>query len=119
VADLPGQDPFLEVVGEDDAVRRVGEPADAEAIATEAEAVALAYRGRPRAAAGVAICGLLGIAVAIAIDLPQGLQVGRPGLAFTGTDAVLLLAVPGVARAAETAVKAIGSCCGLCPPGCC
>jgi hypothetical protein len=52
--------------------------------------VALASRGRPRAAAGVAICGLLGIAVAIAIDLPQGLQVGRPGLAFTGTDAVLL-----------------------------
>jgi hypothetical protein len=35
------------------------------------------------------------------------------------TLAVLLLAVPGVARAAETAVKAIGSCCGLCPPGCC
>ena len=51
---------------------------------------AVASRGRPRAAAGVAICGLLGIAVAIAIDLPQGLQVGRPGLAFTGTDAVLL-----------------------------
>jgi hypothetical protein len=31
---------------------------------------------------------------------------------------VLLLAVPGMARAAETAVKTIAGCCGLCPPGC-
>jgi hypothetical protein len=49
-----------------------------------------AYRGRPRLAAGVAICGLIGLAVAIAVDLPQGLEVGRPGLAFTGTQAELL-----------------------------
>jgi hypothetical protein len=35
------------------------------------------------------------------------------------TLAVLLLAVPGVARAAETAVKTIAGGCGLCPPGCC
>ncbi|HEU0105315.1 MAG TPA: hypothetical protein VFT38_04045 [Vicinamibacteria bacterium] len=33
--------------------------------------------------------------------------------------AVLLLALPGVARAAGTAVQAVASCCGLCPPGCC
>jgi hypothetical protein len=49
-----------------------------------------AYRGRPRLAGGVAICGLIGLAVALAIDLPQGLEVGRPGLAFTGTEAQLL-----------------------------
>src|SRR4029078_8771854 len=41
VSALHGTDPYLEVVGEDDTVRRVGEPADAEAIAAEAEAVAL------------------------------------------------------------------------------
>jgi hypothetical protein len=49
-----------------------------------------AYRGRPRLAGGVAVCGVVGLAVAIAIDLPQGLEVGRPGLAFTGTEAELL-----------------------------
>jgi hypothetical protein len=49
-----------------------------------------AYRGRPRLAAGVAVCGVIGLAVAIGIDLPQGLEVGRPGLAFTGTQAKLL-----------------------------
>jgi hypothetical protein len=49
-----------------------------------------AYRGRPRLAGAVAICGVVGLAVAIAIDLPQGLEVGRPGLAFTGTEAQLL-----------------------------
>jgi hypothetical protein len=49
-----------------------------------------AYRGRTRLAGGVAVCGLVGLAVAIAIDLPQGLEVGRPGLAFTGTEAKLL-----------------------------
>jgi hypothetical protein len=49
-----------------------------------------AYRGRPRLAAGVAACGVIGIAVAVAIDLPQGLDVGTPGLAFNGTEARLL-----------------------------
>src|SRR3954468_601253 len=34
-----------------------------------------AYRGRTRLAGGVALCGLVGLAVAIAIDLPQGLEV--------------------------------------------
>jgi hypothetical protein len=52
--------------------------------------IVAAYRGRPRLAAGVAACGLVGLAVAIAIDLPQGLEVGRPGLAFNGTEAKLL-----------------------------
>ena len=52
--------------------------------------VVAAYRGRPRLAGAVAVCGLIGIAVAIAIDLPQGLEVGRAGLAFTGTQAMLL-----------------------------
>ena len=33
--------------------------------------------------------------------------------------AVLLLALPGAARAAETVVRTIASGCGLCPPGCC
>jgi hypothetical protein len=49
-----------------------------------------AYRGDTRLAGAVAICGLLGLAVSLAIDLPQGLDAGRPGLAFSGADAVLL-----------------------------
>jgi hypothetical protein len=49
-----------------------------------------AYRGEKRLAGAVAICGLLGLAVALAIDLPQGLDAGRPGLAYSGSDAVLL-----------------------------
>ena len=49
-----------------------------------------AYRGRPRLAGAVVVCGVVGLAVAIAVDLPQGLEVGRPGLAFTGTEAKLL-----------------------------
>jgi hypothetical protein len=49
-----------------------------------------AYRGNRRLAAGVATCGVIGLAVAIAIDLPQGLETGREGLAFYGADAELL-----------------------------
>ena len=49
-----------------------------------------AYRGETRLAGAVALCGLLGLAVAVAIDLPQGLDAGRPGLAFSGSQAVLL-----------------------------
>lgn len=49
-----------------------------------------ARRGRTGLAGGVAVCGLLGIAVALAIDLPQGLDTGRASLAFTGTEARLL-----------------------------
>jgi hypothetical protein len=49
-----------------------------------------AYRGEKRLAGAVAICGLLGLAVALAIDLPQGLDAGRAGLAFSGSEAQLL-----------------------------
>ena len=49
-----------------------------------------AYRGNGRLAGAVALCGLIGLAVAIAIDLPQGLDAGRPGLAFSGSEAQLL-----------------------------
>jgi hypothetical protein len=52
--------------------------------------IAAAYRGRPRLAGLVAVCGVVGLAVAIGVDLPQGLDAGRPGLAFTGTQAQLL-----------------------------
>jgi hypothetical protein len=58
-----------------------------------AAAVALilaAYGGRPRLAAAVSACGVLGLAVALAIDLPPGLDAGRAGLAFNGTEAELL-----------------------------
>lgn len=49
-----------------------------------------AYRGERRLAGAVVICGLLGLAVALAIDLPQGLDAGREGLAFSGAEAQLL-----------------------------
>jgi hypothetical protein len=49
-----------------------------------------AYRGSGRFAAGMVVCGVVGIAVALAIDLPQGLDVGREGLAFYGAQAQLL-----------------------------
>jgi hypothetical protein len=48
------------------------------------------YRGERRLAGAVALCGLLGLAVSLAIDLPQGLDAGRAGLAFSGSQAVLL-----------------------------
>jgi hypothetical protein len=47
-------------------------------------------RAEARLAAGLVICGVLGLAVAIAIDLPQGLDTGREGLAFYGAEAQLL-----------------------------
>jgi hypothetical protein len=47
-------------------------------------------RGRTRLAGAVTVCGLIGLAVAVAIDLPQGLDAGRQGLAFSGAQAVLL-----------------------------
>ena len=49
-----------------------------------------AYRGERRLAGAVAICGLLGLGVALAIDLPQGLDAGRQGIAFSGAQAQLL-----------------------------
>jgi hypothetical protein len=53
-------------------------------------AVPGAYRGDPRFAAAIAVCGVLGVAVALAIDLPQGLKAGREGLAFYGAEPQLL-----------------------------
>jgi hypothetical protein len=58
--------------------------------AAAAVLVIATYRGRTRLAGAVALCGLLGIAVTLAIDLPQGLDAGRPGLAFSGAQAELL-----------------------------
>jgi hypothetical protein len=52
--------------------------------------VVATYRGQTRFAPAVFLCGLLSLAVALAIDLPQGLDAGRPGLAFSGSEAVLL-----------------------------
>jgi hypothetical protein len=52
--------------------------------------IVAAYRGERRLAGAVALCGLLGLAVSLAIDLPQGLDAGRAGLAFSGSQAVLL-----------------------------
>jgi hypothetical protein len=52
--------------------------------------IVAAYRGERRLAGAVAVCGVLGLAVALAIDLPQGLDAGRPGLAFSGSQAELL-----------------------------
>jgi len=36
------------------------------------------------------VCGVVGVAVAVAVDLPQGLDTGRAGLAFYGAQARLL-----------------------------
>ena len=52
--------------------------------------VVLTYLGRRRLAGAVAVCGVLGVAMTLAIDLPQGLNAGRPGLAFYGAQAQLL-----------------------------
>jgi hypothetical protein len=49
-----------------------------------------AYRGSRRLAAGTVICGIFGLAVALAVDLPQGLETGRAGIAFIGAEAQLL-----------------------------
>jgi hypothetical protein len=60
-------------------------------IAAAAAVLVIAtYLGRTRLAGAVALCGLLGVAVTLAIDLPQGLDTGRPGLAFYGPRAELL-----------------------------
>jgi hypothetical protein len=49
-----------------------------------------AYKGSRRFAAGLVICGIFGLGVALAVDLPQGLETGRAGLAFNGVEAQLL-----------------------------
>jgi hypothetical protein len=51
--------------------------------------IALTLTGRWRFGRLVALCGLIGIGVALIIDLPKGLDTGRAGLAYSGTDARL------------------------------
>ena len=49
----------------------------------------LTLRGRWRLGRLVALCGLIGVAVTLAIDLPQGLDAGRAGVAYAGSAARL------------------------------
>jgi hypothetical protein len=51
--------------------------------------IALTLAGRWRFGRLVALCGLIGIGVALIVDLPKGLDTGRAGLAYAGTDARL------------------------------
>ena len=50
----------------------------------------LALRGRRRLALWVAAIGAVGVAVSLAVDLPQGLETGRAGDAYEGTEAQLI-----------------------------
>jgi hypothetical protein len=50
----------------------------------------LALRGRWRLALPVAAIGLIGVIVTLAVDLPQGLDTGRAGDAYEGTEALLI-----------------------------
>ena len=50
----------------------------------------LTFTGRWRLGRGIALLGLAGIAVSLAIDLPQGLDAGIPGVAYYGAKAELL-----------------------------
>jgi len=50
----------------------------------------LTYRGNWRLGRWIGALGLLGIAVTLAIDLPQGLDAGTEGVAFSGSDAELI-----------------------------
>lgn len=51
--------------------------------------VALTLRGRWRFGRLVALCGAIGIAVTLLIDLPSGLDGGRAGIAYADSDARL------------------------------
>jgi len=51
--------------------------------------IALTLLGRWRFGRLVALCGLIGIAVSLIIDLPQGLDAGRAGIAYEGSKAIL------------------------------
>ena len=50
----------------------------------------LALRGRRRLALWVAAIGAVGVVVTLAVDLPQGLETGRAGDAYEGTEAQLI-----------------------------
>jgi hypothetical protein len=51
--------------------------------------IALTLAGRWRFGRLVALCGLIGLGVALIVDLPKGLDTGRAGLAYSGTAARL------------------------------
>jgi hypothetical protein len=48
-----------------------------------------ALRGNWRVARLVAVCGLVGVVVSLAIDLPKGLDAGTAGIAYSGAEARL------------------------------
>lgn len=50
----------------------------------------LTARGRWRLGRAISLIGLVGIAVAVAIDAPQGLDAGRAGVSYLGTEAHLI-----------------------------
>jgi hypothetical protein len=58
------------------------------AIAVAVAVIALARRRR-RLGRMVALVGLIGVAISLAIDLPKGLDAGTAGLAFAGAKATL------------------------------
>jgi len=64
---------------------------------------ALALRGRRRTGAAVALLGLLALAIALAIDLPAGLDEGTASIRFAGASATLLTAF----------YAQLAACCGL------
>ena len=49
-----------------------------------------AYRGNWRLGRWAGALGLLGVVVSLAVDLPQGLDTGVSGIAFSGSEAVLI-----------------------------
>jgi hypothetical protein len=51
--------------------------------------IALTLAGHWRFGRLVALCGLMGMAVTLLIDLPKGLDAGRAGLTYAGADAQL------------------------------
>lgn len=48
------------------------------------------YGGRWRLGRAVGLLGLIGIAITLAVDAPQGLDAGRTGIAYTGAGAQLI-----------------------------
>jgi amino acid permease len=52
--------------------------------------IGLVFAGRPRLGGVVALIGLAGIVISLAVDLPQGLDKGTAGVAYQGTEARLL-----------------------------
>ena len=52
--------------------------------------VPLTVRGRWRLGRAISLIGLIGIAVGLLIDAPEGLDAGRAGISYLGTDAHLI-----------------------------